>query len=570
MSLFNIEQLRHSAAHLLAQAVSELFPETIFTIGPATETGFFYDMYLQYYNFKQDDLKIISEKMKEIVKRNTTIEHYYIKKEEAKKLFEKNKFKLEIIETQINDDIAGIAKQGDFFDLCKGGHVPTTGFLDNFILTGISGSYWRGNRDGDVLQRISGIIFHTKKELDDHLKKQEELEKYDHRRLGIDMELFGIHEEGPGFPFIYPKGMIVINELTKYMRELTNNSGYKEIRTPTMLSNKLWRKSGHWNHYKENMYTLSIDEHEYAIKPMNCPGAFLTYGIRPRSYRELPLRLSEFGHVHRHELSGTLHGMMRVRAFTQDDAHIFCTIDQIESEICNIILNIDKVLNKIGLKDISINITTKPEKASGNQEEWTQAIKALESALIKINKPFHIKEGDGAFYGPKIEVIVKDVFDRSWCCGTVQLDFVQPKNFDLKYVSKEGKLEKPLVIHQAMYGSLERIFAIILEHHKGRLPFWLSPVQIKIVTITDAQDSYSEKIIDILQKNNIRAEIDKSGDPLNAKLQRAIKEKVPVSIILGKKEMAENTVSIRFLDGIQQNGITIDEAINEIKLLNER
>lgn len=563
MSKYSLQELRHSAAHLLAQAIDELFPGTLFTIGPATETGFFYDI-LPKENLKFSDLEVITLRMKEIVKRDLSINHYHIPKIEAKDIFKNNKFKIDIIENQINEDVAGIAKQGDFLDLCKGGHVKSTKELNNFILTGISGSYWRGNREGDALQRISGIIFHTKEELDNYLKIQDELEKYDHRKLGQEMDLFSFHNEGPGFPFFHPKGMIIVNTLQKYMRKITNEAGYLEVRTPTMLSCELWKQSGHYKHYKDNMYTCFIDEHEYAIKPMNCPGAFIIYNSRPRSYRELPLRLSEFGHVHRHELSGALHGLMRVRSFTQDDAHIICSMDQIENEIISIMNSIDKMSKKTGLKTGSICISTRPEKASGNEDLWERAIKMLVDALNKENRVFEIKEGDGAFYGPKIEIKIKDIFNREWTCGTIQLDFIQPENFDMTFVNSNGQKERPVVIHQAIYGSIERTVAILLEHHKGKLPAWLNPIQVKIVTITDAQKDYAMEIYNLLNKEEVRVEVDFENDPLNGKLQRAIKEKVSFVIVLGNKEVQNRTVSIRDINGNQKNGLSLENAITEI------
>jgi threonyl-tRNA synthetase len=563
---FSEEQLRHSASHLLAQAIDELFPGTIFTLGPATEAGFFYDILPMDRNFKNEDLDIISQRMKEIVKRDLKIEHNHVSKEEAKKLFSKNIFKQEIINTQIKADFAGIAKQGNFIDLCKGGHVPSTKYLEHFELTGISGSYWRGNRDGQALQRISGVIFKTKKELEEYLQRQKDLELYDHRRLGNEMDLFSLRDEGVGFPFIHPKGMIIINEMVSYMRELTSKNYYQEVRTPTILSRKLWERSGHCQHYSENMYTLKIDNEIHAVKPMNCPGMFLIYNSRPRSYRELPLRLSEFGHVHRCELSGVLHGLTRVRAFTQDDAHFFCRLSQLEDEILMILSIIDIVMKKAGLLNTQIVITTKPSNASGSAESWEIATNSLMQSLKRFGKDFEISEGDGAFYGPKIEIRVKDNFDRVWTCGTIQVDFVQPENFDMTYINEKGEKERPVVIHQAIYGSLERFFAILLEHHKGHLPFWLAPTQIKILPITDLQHEYSKKVSDFINSNGkFRVLIDESSDPLPSKIQRAQKERIPVMIIIGKKEQIENIVSLRFANGTQKNSVMQDELIKILK-----
>ncbi len=563
--MYSDEQLRHSAAHLLAHAISELYPGTIFTIGPATETGFFYDMLPGEKNFKEEDVPLISGRMKEIVERDLPLTHYEVSLEKARSLFANNRFKLEIIENQIIGSTAGIAQQGDFIDLCKGGHVPSTGHLKHFILTGISGSYWRGDRSGQPLQRISGIIFRTQEALENHLKQREEAELYDHRKLGKEMDLFSFHLEGPGFPFFHPKGMSVINSLTDYMRKLTYQAGYQEIKTPMMLHSDLWKRSGHDAHYKQNMYFSQIDEQEFAIKPMNCPGAFLTFDTRPRSYRELPLRLSEFGHVHRHELSGVLHGLTRVRAFTQDDAHIFCTHEQIEGEIANILLLIDQMLAKTGFLDFDISISTRPQGAPGSNENWENATNALESALKKQGKTYDIKHGEGAFYGPKIEIGIKDSLQRRWQCGTIQVDFLNPENFDLTYVNAQGNKERPVIIHQAMYGSLERFFAIMLEHHKGNLPSWAAPIQARILPITDAQAPYATSLLHTLKQAHIRCEVDISSDPLNAKIQRAQIEKVPFMIIIGNKEMQSNKVSLRKRDGKQVLGIDLTQCLSIIQ-----
>ena len=563
--MYSLEQFRHSAAHLLAQAISELYPETLFTIGPATENGFFYDMMPAEKNFKEEDLSLISQRMKEIAEKDIPITHYHVPLQKARELFAKNKFKMEIIDTQITDDVAGIAQQGDFLDLCKGGHVASTGYLKHFMLTGISGSYWRGDRSGIALQRISGIIFPTEEELNGYIRQKQEAEMYDHRVLGKEMDLFSFHEAGPGFPFFHPKGMAVVTALTDYMRTITRRAGYQEVKTPTMLHSDLWKQSGHYAHYKQNMYFSVIDEHEFAIKPMNCPGAFLIFGSRPRSYRELPLRLSEFGHVHRHEISGVLHGLTRVRAFTQDDAHIFCSHEQIEDEIVMILNLIDSVMTKAGFYDVEIALSTKPESAMGSDEIWSSAIQALEKALVKCNKTFFVKEGEGAFYGPKIEICIKDSLGRKWQCGTIQVDFFQPENFDLSFINAQGKKERPVIIHQAMYGSLERFFAITLEHHKGHLPVWLSPIQARILPITDAQKEYADTLFYACKMADIRCDYDVTSDPLSGKIQRAQHDKIPYMIIVGRKEAEAGLVSLREKDGKQTNGITLAECISLIK-----
>lgn len=548
MKLYKDDILRHSAAHLLAHALFELYPNTIFTLGPSTETGFFYDI-LPVENIKEADLFFITEKMKEIVKRNLSIIHNHISKEEAKKLFKNNIFKLEIIENQIKDDLAGITYQGNFIDLCKGGHVEFTGVLEHFMLTGISGSYWRGDKSNQSLQRISGVIFNTKKELDNYIEKKEWAELYDHRRLGKEMDLFSFAEEGPGFPFLHPKGMIIVNELQNFIRNITKKADYQEIRTPIMLKSSLWKKSGHYEHYKDNMYFSEVDNQEYAIKPMNCPGSFLVFDSRPRSYRELPLRLSEMGHVHRHELSGTLHGLFRVRAFTQDDAHIFCKLSDVEAEITRILILIDEVLIKTGFFNVEFFLSTKPEKAFGDDALWSEAVMLLKNSLEKLKKPFFLKEGDGAFYGPKIEVKVKDIFDRLWTCGTIQLDFFQSENFDLNYVSKDGKKERPVVIHQAILGSFERFLGMMLEHHRGILPIKFAPIQARILPIVSDINTYGKFIQELCLSFDIRSEIDITSDPLSAKIQKAQRDKIPYMIIIGRQEEVEKKITIRKRDG---------------------
>lgn len=563
----DIMALRHSAAHLLAHAVAELFPDTILTIGPATEEGFFYDM-LPKRNFKEEDLPKIEARMKEIADRNLPLTHEPMAKDEARKLYKNNPYKLELIEG-IPGDTVGIARQGNFYDLCKGGHVSTTGLLKNVKLTGISGSYWRADRSKQPLQRISGIVFFTAQDLAEYERKKEEAAKYDHRKIGKQLDLFSFHDEGVGFPFFHPKGKLVLNLMTAYMRKLQQENNYQEISTPTMLSDTLWKRSGHWAHYKDKMYFCDIDESVYAVKPMNCPGSILVYATRPRSYRELPLKLAEFGHVHRHELSGVLHGLMRVRAFTQDDAHIYCTPDQIEHEVITIVKIAYTMLNKFGFKDIDVTISTKPEDAMGDPALWDKATNALKGALDQLKIPFSISEGEGAFYGPKIEFRIKDSMGREWQCGTVQVDFFFPQNFDLEYIASSGQRERPVMIHQAIYGSLERFFAIILEHFKGHLPFWLSPVQIKILTITDAQKEYAQKVMNALKAQNLRVEMDETSDQISGKIKRAQEEKIPWMFVLGQKEVDNNTITLRHNDGKQEFGLSLDTVLQKAAELNK-
>lgn len=552
-------QVRHSAAHLLAHALSQLYPDVKFTIGPATENGFFYD-FLPTTNLKEEDLAAIEQRMRELADQNIPLTHRQIPKAEARELFKNNPFKLELIDG-IPEETVGLAEQGDFYDLCRGGHVKTTGELKAFKLTGLSGSYWRADKKNQALQRISGIAFITEKELRVYEKQREEALKYDHRKLGKEMDLFSFQAEGVGFPFFHPKGQVVINALKDFMRGLLKTYDYKEICTPTMLSDELWKRSGHWAHYKENMYFSHIDEETYAIKPMNCPGAFLVYRSRPRSYRELPLRLSEFGHVHRHELSGVLHGLMRVRAFTQDDAHIVCTHDQVEQEIASGLNLVRTMLKKTGFEKMNVSVSTKPAKAMGSDEIWDKATEALKKALEKNGIEYTLKPGEGAFYGPKIEIGIEDSLGRTWQCGTIQVDFFQPENFDLTYVAPSGAKERPVILHQAIYGSLERFFAILLEHHKGKLPFWLAPEQVRVLTITDDQKEYAQNIVDALKKVNVRVELDLSSDPISGKIKSAQLDRLPWMLVVGAKEMEQGTVTLRHGDGKQEFGITVADIV---------
>lgn len=557
----DLKILRHSAAHLLAHAVSELFPETLLTIGPATEEGFFYD-FLPTTNFKEQDLAIIAQRMQELADKDIPLTHEEISKEEARKIYKNNPFKLELIEG-IPGETVGFARQGDFYDLCRGGHVTSTGKLKHFKLLSISGSYWRADRTKQALQRIHGTAFFTELELKDYIKRQEELELYDHRRLGKQLDLFSFHEEGAGFPFFHPKGQKTITLLTHYMRHLHERHGYEEIATPTMLSVDLWKQSGHYEHYKENMYFCCIDEQTYAIKPMNCPGSILVYKTRPRSYRELPLRLAEFGHVHRHELSGALHGLLRVRAFTQDDSHIYCTLEQVEQEITQLLAMRSEMLAKTGFHKIQFVLATKPQQAMGDEATWEKATQSLKNALETAKITYIVEEGDGAFYGPKIDIKIEDSHNRQWTCGTIQLDFLQSLNFDLWYITPHGTKDRPVIIHQALYGSMERFYAILLEHHKGHLPFWLSPVQIKILTITDDQKNYAQSICSQLKTAGLRVEIDQTSDPLAGKIKTAQLEKVPWMIVIGKKEVEQNTVTLRMHDGKQQFGLTMKDLLEK-------
>lgn len=553
--------IRHSAAHLLAHAISELYPETQLTIGPATKEGFFYD-FLPQINFKEEDLPKIAERMQEIADRNIPLTHKQISKAEARTLYKNNSFKLELID-DIPGETVGLAEQGNFYDLCKGGHVASTGELKHVKLLHISGSYWRADKNKQPLQRISGTAFKTAKELRLYEQRIEEAQKYDHRKLGKHLDLFSFHEEGTGFPFFHEKGKIILQLLKEMLRKQLVKLGYKEINTPVMLSVDMWKQSGHFEFYKNNMFFSEIEKQEYAIRPMNCPGAILIYKERPRSYRELPLRLAEFGLVHRNELSGVLHGLFRVRAFTIDDAHIFCTIDQIQPEVLTTIKLVLNTFKLFGFDTIKIYVSTKPENALGTDAYWQKATSALTDALDQAKMPYEVQEGEGAFYGPKIEFHIEDSMGRTWQCGTIQIDFFQPERFDLSYIAPSGHKEHPVIIHRAIYGSLERFMGIILEHFKGNLPFWLAPVQIKVLTITDDQKVYAQQIVDRLLHNNTRTVLDESSDPISGKIKTAQLERVPWMLVIGAKEAESQTVTLRYRDGKQEFGMSLDDIVTK-------
>jgi threonyl-tRNA synthetase len=555
----DLAQLRHSAAHLLAHAVLELYPDTQLTIGPATPEGFFYDC-LPAHNFKEEDLPKIELRMREISARNLPLTHTQEHKDLARKRFAGNRFKLELID-QIPGDTVGIASQGAFNDLCRGGHVASTGDIKYFKLLGISGAYWRADRNGQPLQRISGTAFFSQEDLDAYEKKCQDALLYDHRRLGRELDLFSFHEEGPGFVFYHPKGKHVVNKLMEYMRSLLQKFDYQEIATPAMLSDVLWQQSGHYAHYKDNMFFCCIDDRSYAVKPMNCPGAILIYKERPHSYRELPMRLAEFGAVHRYEISGALHGLFRVRAFTQDDCHTFCTLEQIEQEILGIMTMTMHVFTRFNFAQIHIALSTRPEKSMGSDEVWQKSTTALKNALQKAQITYTINEGDGAFYGPKIDISIEDSMGRKWQCGTIQLDFFQPENFDLHYISSAGTKERPVIIHRTIYGSLERFFGILLEHTKGRLPFWVAPVQARILTITSQLAPYAQRIMTSLKDAGFQIECDQSGDPISGQIKRAQLDKIPWMLVLGKKEEEQNTITLRTLDGKQEFGLTLEQIL---------
>ena len=556
--------IRHSAAHIMAQAVQRLFPNTKVTIGPVIENGFFYDFDPEK-PFTEEDLEKIEKEMEKIVKENYPFVRSEMTAEEAKKYFaEKGEtYKVEIIE-DLGAEKVSIYQQGEFVDLCRGTHIPSTGFLKAFKLMSTAGAYWRGNSNNKMLQRIYGVAFGSKKELDEYLTMLAEAEKRDHRKLGKQLDLFFLDEHGPGFPFFMPKGVELFNKLQEVWRVEHKKKNYKEIKTPIMLDKELWEISGHWFNYRENMYTSEIDEKEYAIKPMNCPGSIIAYKNNLHSYKDLPLKYGEMGLVHRHEFSGALHGLMRVRAFTQDDAHVFCTEEQIEEQIIEIIDLYDKFYTLFGF-EYNIELSTKPEKAIGSDEIWAMAEAKLESALQHKGIAYKLNPGDGAFYGPKIDFKMKDSIGRIWQCGTIQLDFNLPTRFEMSYIGSDGEKHEPVMIHRAMYGSLERFIGILIEHYAGAFPVWLAPVQVKVLTISQEQVSYAEEVAAKLQEAGIRVELDTREEKIGYKIREANGEKkVPVQLVLGKNEMANNEVNVRRFGSQDSTTMLLDDFIKEI------
>jgi len=553
--------LRHSAAHLLAHAITHLFPGTKTTIGPVTDVGFFYD-FLPLRNFKDEDLPLIEAKMHEIANQGHKIIGKQVTREEALRLFAENQFKKELIEG-ITDETVGIFTQGDFFDLCKGGHVDTVSKIKYFKLTGISGSYWRADREGIALQRISGIAFETQEELDQYLKRQEELKMYDHRVLGTQLDLYSFHEEASGMPFYHAKGLTIFNGLINHLRNLQKKEGYKELKTPLILGEDLWRTSGHYDNFKNSMFFTSAEEVSYCVKPMNCPCHILVYKEKPHSYREFPLRLSEFGFVHRYELSGVMHGLFRVRAFTQDDAHVFCTPEQVQQEIINILDLTQRLYAPFNFTKVTYAVSTRPENYIGSVDLWDKATDALKDALTAHKIPFKIQEGEGAFYGPKIEIKIEDAMGREWQCGTVQVDFFMPNNFGLEYIDSDQSRKTPVMLHRALYGSLDRFIGVLTEHCKGHFPFWLTPVQARVLTISEKQMDYAKQIFERLQDADLRVELDESGDQISAQIRRAQVEKIPWMVVIGQKEVDNQTVTLRHVDGKQEFGLSIDSLLRK-------
>ena len=553
--------LRHTASHVLAQAVKHLKPEAKLAIGPAIDNGFYYDFDVDE-PFTPEFLTALEKEMKHIIQKNERLERFELPREEALKFMEEKgePYKVELINDLPEDAVISFYKQGDFTDLCAGPHLPSTGKIKAFKLTSIAGAYWRGNEKNKMLQRIYGTAFTAKEDLDAYLQRIEEAKKRDHRKLGRELDLFDIRDEGPGFPFFYPKGMILRNLLEDYWRQIHREAGYEEIKTPIMLNRALWERSGHWDHYKENMYTTKIDGQDYAIKPMNCPGGILVYQRKPWSYRDLPIRSGELGLVHRHELSGALHGLMRVRCFTQDDAHIFMTPEQIKDEIKGVYKLIDGVYKTFGFP-YKVELSTRPENSIGTDEMWEQATNGLQGALDELGVEYTINEGDGAFYGPKIDFHLEDCLGRTWQCGTIQLDMNLPERFDLTYVGADGEKHRPVMIHRVLLGSIERFIGIITEHFAGAYPLWLSPVQVKVLTITDRADEAAKAVQATLEKKGIRTEIDLRNEKIGFKVREAVMMKIPYFFVLGDKEVEDGTVNIRTRKGEVIGTMKLDEAI---------
>ena len=536
---------RHTSSHIMAQAVKKIWPEAKLAIGPAIENGFYYDIDMEHRITDQDLLKIQKE-MKKIIQANYPIERFELPRDEAIEFERKagEDYKVELIEDLPEDEVISFYKQGDFVDLCAGPHMESTGQVKAIKLTSVAGAYWRGDEHNKMLQRIYGTSFPSQAELDDYLAKIEEAKKRDHRKIGKEMDLFALYEEGPGFPFFMPKGMILRTQLENFWREEHAKRGYEEIKTPLILNEQLWRTSGHWDHYKDNMYFTQIDGEDYAIKPMNCPGSMLAYKRKMHSYRDLPIRLAEMGQVHRHELSGALHGLMRVRTFTQDDAHIFMLPEQVKDEILGVVNFIDDVYTLFGFK-YHVELSTRPKDSMGTDEEWEMAETALKEAIEEKGMPYVINEGDGAFYGPKLDFHLEDSLGRTWQCGTIQLDMQMPQRFDLTYVGSDNTKHRPIMIHRVIFGSIERFIGILIEHFAGKFPLWLAPVQVKVLTVAEAFTDYADIVSQKLESAGLRVETDFRNEKIGYKLREARNQRVNYILIIGEREKESNTATVR-------------------------
>ncbi len=555
---------RHTSSHIMAQAVKRLFPGTMLAIGPAIDNGFYYDFDTDH-KFVPEDLEKIEAEMQRIIKEDLKLERFELPRDEAIKFMADmgEQYKVELINDLPEDAIISFYRQGDFVDLCAGCHVSSTKEVKSIKLLSLAGAYWRGDEKNKMLQRIYGTSFPKASMLEEYLNMLEEAKKRDHRKLGKELALFSLMEEGPGFPFMLPKGMVVKNELLKYWREVHDRADYVEVETPIILNRKLWETSGHWFHYKDNMYTLLIDEEDYAIKPMNCPGGMLVYKTELRSYKDFPMRVGEIGRVHRHELSGALHGLMRVRAFTQDDAHIFMLPEQIKGEIINVVNLIDEVYKTFGFS-YHVELSTRPEKSMGSLEEWAHAESSLQGALEELGIEYKLNPGDGAFYGPKIDFHLRDSIGRTWQCGTIQLDMQLPQRFELTYIGKDGEKHQPIVIHRVAFGSVERFLGILIEEFAGKFPTWLSPVQVKLLTIADRHIEYAKEVSKKLRARGIRVELDDRAEKIGYKIREAQLEKGPYMLIIGDKEAENGQVSVRSRDNGEIGSIEVDRFIEVI------
>ena len=567
-----LDILRHSTSHLMAHAIKRLFPNAKPTIGPSIKDGFYYDFDIEN-PFTEEDLPKIEAEMKKIVKENVPIKMRTMKKDEAIEYFSKlnENYKVEII-SDLEETIFSFYEQGDFIDLCRGPHVPNTGYLKVYKLMSVAGSYWRGNSNNKMLSRIYGTAFPTREDLDAHIKYLKEAKERDHRKLGRELNLFSFHEEGPGFPFWHPNGTILYKQIEAYAREENEKRGYSEIKTPVILNEKLWHQSGHWANYADNMYFTEIDENKYAVKPMNCPGGLLIFNSNIHSYKELPMRVAELGFVHRHELSGALHGLFRVRSFTQDDAHVFCTEEQLGDEIVNIIEYVFHVYKTFGFEDISVSVATRPEKSIGTDENWELATESLINALKNSKLDFTIEEGDGAFYGPKIDFKIKDVLNRYWQCATLQVDFSMPMRFDISYEGSDGKKHSPIMLHRTILGSFERFIGILVEHYNGKFPLWLSPVQIGIINVLD-EEVQIERVKEIAAKFKelgFRVDTDCSNENLGTKIRKFRLQRIPYTVIIGATECENKTLSLRLRSGEEMKELNMDELIEKLLVESKR
>ena len=561
-----VHVLRHTASHVLAQAVQRLYPGTKLAIGPAIDDGFYYDFDKEG-GFAPEDLEKIEAEMKKIIKENLKIETFTKPRAEAIEYLRSKgeDYKVQLVEDLPEDAVISFYKQGEFTDLCAGPHILYTKGVKAFKLLSIAGAYWRGDEKNKMLTRIYGTAFETKEALEAHLNMLEEAKKRDHRRLGKELGLFTIMEEGPGFPFFLPKGMTQKNTLIGYWRELHERENYKEISTPMIMNQSLWLQSGHWDHYKDNMYTTVIDDDIFCIKPMNCPGSILVYKVDTHSYKELPIRLGELGLVHRHERSGTLHGLMRVRCFTQDDAHIYMTEDQITEEITGVVRLIDEVYSKFGFK-YHVELSTRPEDSMGSDEDWERATNGLIEALKASNLPYVVNEGDGAFYGPKIDFHLEDSIGRTWQCGTIQLDFQMPQRFDITYIGADGEKHRPVMAHRVIFGSIERFIGILIEHYAGRFPTWLAPVQVKVLSVSEKSFQYAADVAAKLKSSGIRVELDNRDEKIGYKIREAQLEKVPYMLVLGEKESEDGTiVAVRSRDNGDLGALKLDDFIAKVQ-----